>query len=831
MKPHIPLILIPVLLATAPAKEGYHAYMETDAQTDAFIPLDITYTEYAAGVYSKKHVYPVDGIDTVYFPVDTEIKRQSIFLSQTSFFNKAGTTIRILDDCVLDSEEGSIVLENITLKTSALLLKETCVYSEKWGLPQIALRNVNFLPVGLPRGDENWMTTEFASNYTTVSEWNAEDCDIEISRGGATFTSGRVSGIVVMDAAGTIKLDGIEVTDGASLVLNAKDTVYLAAKAVEAGQGNGVLTINASHKVTIGENHAIGEAPHVMAGNVVVNYTGTGGQDNWDVDVLCKVNGSLKVNAANARVNAGILSGAGEVTAKQVYVSSFEGSSLDLTSGSSVMLKGNVQATDRLTVSELGYDYAEITFDGAVLNAENRISMAGKTITGSDADALISSRDVMLNAKAAIDVAGAFQVQKLSLMAPTGSIAIGSFQGETIDALAGKALEVKGNVASTGAVAAGKHAVALEGSSITIDGSVTAANGGVSLKSTESDINISGALTAAVASTLTSGRDITVVGKVQASVTATAAYAINLRDDAELSDSAIHAPVVSLRGMTASKLQLDGGMDTIMAQVTHSDKLSLTNNSRIVGNVVCTTPNRADVSIVSSTVTGTVENAGTLELSAGIIGSAKDVSTLRSSGISQITAQGEGGLTIDNLVLGGGSLTLGTQESHNENLTLNRLLVDAATVLNANLAARDGAVLEFGENAVVTLGCTVTFLGEASFITPAEGLLMDSVEDVLDADGKSITLSWDQSAGMQRWHKELYKVGDKTYTTDASAAGATLTNLSLVYERTYSDTGPFNGTIRIAALPEPATGTLGLLALASLAARRRKRHANLISNK
>lgn len=685
MKPSLSAIALAALLATASAKEGYHAYVETEAKTDAYILDTVPYTPLSEELYDEYSYYPHTQWDAGpnAYCFTSQTTTGDFSFQATSIFNGNASYLKLFSTR-LTATEGSIILDGVQLSASDLSTKMDGSFSEDWGLPQIALNNVSCV-----KGDYSVLE----SNYCTLNNWKADDYTLKLTAGGGSFTSGTVNGTVTIDALETVKFDNLTVNKGASLSVTSLDSVYLATMPGRSSLGNGILIINAQNKAIIGETPGVGEEIHVLQGNLTVNYTGKGSEEGWDVDVLSQVNGSLTVNAATGRVNAGILSGSGKITAKLAYLTSFTGSNLE------------IHATDAVTVN--------------------------------------------------------------------------------------------GNVEATAAAASGDYAVVLEGAGISIGGSVSATSGGVSLKSTGTDISIEGAWSTAKPSSLVSARDIIIRGEVSGSMAATAANSIFLYADAALAQS------------------------TLDARVYHGGKLVLKEHSSVTGDVISSVSG-AGVVVENSSISGLVDGAGTLELCNGVIGSAQNISTLKSQGVSSITAQA-GPLTLDALVLGGGRLTLGTPESHSAAVVLNKLTVDASTILNANLKANDGATLEFSENSVVTLGCTVTLMGDVGFIVSGEGLLMDSVEDVLDANGQSITLSWDHSADLPVWHKELYEAADARgntfYTTNAAAPGATLSMLQLVYDRTMQD----NGCLRITAIPEPATATLSLLALAALCARRRGR--------
>lgn len=719
MKPHISLILIPVLLATASAKEGYHAYVETDATTDAYISSTTPYSELSAERYCEEDrewvPASLDAGDKAYCFTNNTLTHNFDFAA-TAFFNTGNSYVQLFGHG-LKATKGSIVMDGIQLSAADLVTQSDGAVDTDFGLPQIAINNVLFA-----HGDYSVLE----SNYSTVNNWRADGYTIKLTKSGGTFTSGSVTGNVVIESAGAVKFDGLSI--GGSLTVKSSGTVFLSSKSGLSQLGQGTLKFESGQQITLGEDPGTGENIHVIQGNVVVDYTGVGGgAETWDVDVKSKMEGSFTVTASSGRVNVGILSGAGNLAAKQIYLTSFSGSSLSLAAGESVMLRGAADATDSVEVD--GGQQAEISFEGN-LHAGKVISLKGKTITGTNDESLLSADSLVASAVGDISLAGGIQIS--------------------------------GGKKST-------------------------------ISSTEGRVIFQGAT-----------------------------------DKTNLANTAIHASTVTMNGMTADNVQITGATGFSTAAVSYSDKLVL-NQSAIKGDVKGT-KDSCIIQVMESRIDGVVISAAELTLDTGIIEGAKSVSTLASKGASQISGQET--VTVDSLSLGGGTLTVGTLESHDNDLVMQNLTVDAGTILNANMVLKNGATLEFAENAVVTLGCTVTLLGNATFTTgvavvesPAVPgvVIMDSVEDVLDANRQSITLSWDKDTSLPRWHKELYKVGDKTYTTDASASGATLTNLSLVYERTYSDNGPYNGRLFIAALPEPATGTLSLLALAALATRRRRK--------
>ncbi len=170
--------------------------------------------------------------------------------------------------------------------------------------------------------------------------------------------------------------------------------------------------------------------------------------------------------------------------------------------------------------------------------------------------------------------------------------------------------------------------------------------------------------------------------------------------------------------------------------------------------------------------------------------------------------------SIGTLTLNGNSITLGTVESHNATLTLNNLTVTAAdSAINADLVVSDSGTLTMSN--AVTMGCSVTIgNGETLVLTNA-----DYTDNVLQnytlfTGVDSLTLGSGNPVA-QGWY-DASVVLDSLSINGGEAITSNLDNYVIGY---------WNGTVSIAdkSVPEPATATLSLLALAGLCVRR-KRH-------
>lgn len=209
---------------------------------------------------------------------------------------------------------------------------------------------------------------------------------------------------------------------------------------------------------------------------------------------------------------------------------------------------------------------------------------------------------------------------------------------------------------------------------------------------------------------------------------------------------------------------------------------------------------------------GTFVNKGTVNLTvteAALLPAAEgDVSTLaETDDMLQLTITGgqvenygtftgfisvEGGiLNLMNGVVGDITMTAGEIVVHNNstsgNLTLN----------GGSITFMDGAVLNIADNAVVDLNNTKVFV------------MVDDVDAV--AAGDIITL-FNQETGTVEFNNTIITFTDGEEYVNAIVSGA--------------EGGTENGgkvTVNSVVIPEPTTATLSLLALAALAARRRRR--------
>lgn len=845
MKLQLSLILLSALLATASAKEGYHAYKETEAGP-AFILKSINSQVVDAGVSLSD-----DMAGEIFYHINEGDYQAGAF-----FQTESPGYIPQISSSTLTATQGSIIIQyGVSLNNVELGTKTNNVTDEIWGLPQIVICRSTFAN-----------TCKLQSNYCTIEDWQISDGSnntvISLASSGGTFTEGTVAGSATIKTVGPVKFNGLSISDamgieriagngaqtpdaaseivdirnwelsgdGSMMLSNCggtltngtvdgektitadaavtldglilddtedvlhvigKDDIVITTKgdtsfASEEGDGAGKLLLETCGKVTIGTNPGVGEEIHCLKGNVEINFLEReqGSEDEYDLNVYCKMDSSFKVTAAG-NLNAGILLGTADIQAQRVYLSAFEGGPLDIKVEKSVTVNGNVNA-ETVNITQTGEkaleeeQYVGISFQGS----------------------LVSSNDCDIEALGDIDIMGKLQVGNNASIRAGGSMYFGG-------------------------------AEALEDSSPEDR----------LLFSAGSDMQFGGAVNLELASfsagsTITFGETVS----LKDASTIAADEAVAFSKGGTLRETTVSAPWVTIeQGLSASYFELLGGdTDKDCAQVSFNGTLELNDSSRIVGDVVGDeNPLYAhNVALDHSSVTGKLAKVDELKLVDSTIGSAEEIDTLSSKGTSLISNQNDT-LKVGSLNLEGGSLTVGPRHIIYENKdveVVEKLAVHANTILNANLLLDDGACVTFATDAVVTLDGygTITLMGDVDFILlggqggpPAYSrLMMDCVEDVLDADGWSVRSIWKHYSDRDVWYAALYELGSQDgvhYTTNPGAAGATLSQLSLIYDASMAQNqNSTYGRLLIGYVPEPSSSTLCLLALAALAARRPK---------
>lgn len=303
------------------------------------------------------------------------------------------------------------------------------------------------------------------------------------------------------------------------------------------------LTLISAGTITIGEEGTIGSDIHTLSGvsSLAVNYTGNGGDgENFDVVNNDIVKSNVTIQAANGRVDAGILNGSGSsiIIAKLMYLTKFDGGSLTTETSGATWIKGDLVATGSLSLTG-----STVELQGEIYKAADNLTLKATatqtdedttaTLTSAETGATYIANNISLTGKS-IDMSGTFSggtlqatatdnlklvtlgktgtlIGATTLTSSAGNISVGSFVGSSsLTATAAGTLTI-GSATAEGAVDLKAGNIAVSGSVIS-----TVSSGTSTLNATGGAITISGALTVTDTAELTAGDDIRVFGAVSA---------------------------------------------------------------------------------------------------------------------------------------------------------------------------------------------------------------------------------------------------------------------------------------------------------------------------
>ena len=458
---------------------------------------------------------------------------------------------------------------------------------------------------------------------------------------------------LTIEAGGAITLESIGSLEKTvnSAVITGTSAAPVTVKSFHGGE-SGTLKIDSYGVVTIGAQTEQGQGTGipVYEGNVTVNYLGEGGGEQpWHVAMLGEVKGSLTVNAELGGVNAGHITGRGNISAKQIYVSSFGEGDLLLKANESVTVEGNIENAGTLTIGQLNGTSADIIFQTAEKIEAKSIIMQGNDITCSGERLVISAESYQIEALGEVSIAGTVQGGNISMKAggdialgwvenspsessgavarlksAEGSITMQSFEGDALLAIAGKAVDIKNDVVASGGFALDEkdpetlYSAFLEGASVSIQGSLSTCTNKVYIKAsgngeTDTGITVIQDLGSSESIILDSAKDISIGGEVNGSLSATAGGTFSV-NKASLSKSIVKAH-----------------------KVTFADELTLQDQSSITGDVTAFQSN-AKLTVEDSTIADAVSGVETVNLTRSTIGSLKEFSTLEVQEASKIAS-------------------------------------------------------------------------------------------------------------------------------------------------------------------------------------------------
>lgn len=260
--------------------------------------------------------------------------------------------------------------------------------------------------------------------------------------------------------------------------------------------------------------------------------------------------------------------------------------------------------------------------------------------------------------------------------------------------------------------------------------------------------------------------------------------------------------------ITLTKADGDAAASLSGTKVTATSLSAATNGTTAtVANTAVSVGNNATVSITNVALTDsdiTVASGATANLSHATVAATtgvtlngvtvgEDVSAYVGEGASLSFINQSNAVNLASLVISdGASVTFNTD--HSGKLTSSAMTINGEAAINANLVLADNGTMTF-TNGTVTLGCSVEF-GQNTTIA-----LGTAYHEQLQNNGMALIFTGVDS----------YEGLDNVSVTGDFATG------HLIAEK------QTDGSYNIYATPEPATATLSLLALAALAARRRRR--------
>lgn len=383
----------------------------------------------------------------------------------------------------------------------------------------------------------------------------------------------------------------------------------------------------------------------------------------------------------------------------------------------------------------------------------------------------------------------------------------------------------------------------LSGNNLTLDGASSLTFNGGSNTFTTMGVADNGTSDANVIVNLTSGSELKITNNV---VFAAHGEKVNISDTSKLN--------IAYRGLTVESID---GTQTATFSVpvgTHSDNYYTFNDNGqgiyLIENAKATYSKGGTVTTKHSN--SIVRNSGTSELTVSnnantLVGvhaesgavkvqnAASSKSTLKSikaegGDVTLLDLGADASLSLSELVIGNSktvtALTEGTSVNQTESNVAAISIADGGTLtagsgatLNANLTMQSGSTLDVQQGGL-SLGCSLTLNNGEKFVlhdaTVTEGKLENYIlytgVDSFVLNGATITdMGWYDAKDVRL---------DRNIISSITADGELLdlANHSYVF-------GFWNGTVSLAesTVPEPTTTTLSLLALAALAARRRRK--------
>lgn len=590
--------------------------------------------------------------------------------------------------------------------------------------------------------------------------------------------------------------------------------------------------VGAYGKLIVGDKSKI-EARDIVAKESITTGTNTTLSTEKDISAM---EGSINLGAGSVLAARGAVTAEGDLNMAVGSSTAVTGEGIIL-GGDLIMLGGNTVATSNLVA-----DQVITNGNGNVLDLSGSAATCGLTVQGTDSvsiggDWTVAGDVAVVGADASLDVRGK--------LAATGDVAL---QGKSS---VGNNLKADGKVSISNLeseMTLVNHLQAGNGLEI-VDAKIgtggnTTVTGDVSLKHTAAgdedytsltttDLKVTKGNLSVDKADLTATR-VTVDGDVaiQNSAAVLASRDVNVGGELMVKEAQVEANVkdaIITKSLTTQSLSVQNGMVRVYGNAEVTDSAQVTGKSTFRS---ATKPYELavsrdlsvgeDLSVESGAIAyvgGALSVGGTLSVSGTgtmlVVADSTDADMLYvgSQGTAQLSGNAENN-NVSKVTLADGTLRLLTygelapSPSQEYDLELQSLSVAGHSFLEANLIVGAGSELSFAQNSLLTMGCTVTIGSDTAVIIHGleQGVavnLMDSV-DGLTLAGNTITADgWYDANGI-----------------------LTSINGAAILENDKYFIGYHDGVVSFmayGAVPEPATATLSLLALAALAARRRRK--------
>ena len=441
MKPHIPLLLLSALLATAPVKANLD-YMATIPGHPAFIP-DYDY------FIVEENPSPI--IPYFYKVARFDYNQTRFILSQNylamGFFKNDDNDL-ILGPLSLTSYAGSIILRQVVLSGTSLITPADGKEDAVWGLPQVAIDGVRFSP-----GNIN-----VTSNYCTIRNWSCsgeEPLNFFLGNTGASFERGTATGNVSITSLTDVKINTLAITNGGlsihvnSPIVEPKDwSVELCNLEVSGGVAVDVAS-NAKNSVKIDNLTITNGALSIHYSQYAQQYAPNDGVVELN-DISASGGVTVDAHSNYGRINVNNLTTgssnvASSLLAREINLyGEINCDQLNIQASRSVALDGCVLSCNQLTISSIDANKPDITCNGSI-NVQGTATLTGRNIYGSFVKADLSANEWKITADECVDYTGALRGNKQTITAKNVKLS-GDVSGNTIGISASEEVALSGNM-------------------------------------------------------------------------------------------------------------------------------------------------------------------------------------------------------------------------------------------------------------------------------------------------------------------------------------------------------------------------------------------------